>query len=60
MTRTVPVADSSPGLLDRRALGSEAVRPIHCRIRSGTVLFPMTLSTHDRQEEKGNDRSSAS
>jgi hypothetical protein len=37
MTRTVPVADSSPGLLDRRAQGPAAVRPIHYGIGSATV-----------------------
>lgn len=60
MTRTMSVAGSSPGLLDRRAQGSDAVRPIHYRIGSATVHFPMTLSTHNRQKEEGNDRSSAS
>ena len=47
VTHTMPVAGSSPGLLDHRAQGSAAMRPIHNKIGSGTVHLPNDpLSSH--------------
>ncbi|MGP8223632.1 MAG: hypothetical protein ACLQQM_11545 [Acidimicrobiales bacterium] len=40
MTHTMPVAGSSPGLLDHRAQGLGAVRPTHDKIGSAIVHFP--------------------
>ena len=59
MTHTMPVAGSSPGLLDHRAQALARCAPFTTRSGAPQCTSPMTPSVHASQKEKGNDRSSA-